>query len=144
MLYVKEISTDANTIRTAPKKTVIKIWRGVIHSIDVLIPAGHKNLCRLQIKRGNIPIMPTNEDGYISGDDSLVQGKFFHDLKGEVNTLTAYTWNLDDAKSHTFIVRIGVLPKWYLLPIGAAEGIVTALRSLFVDRFKIPEEHLKE
>lgn len=132
MLYVKEISTPITTYATSPKTTKLRIWKGVIHKIDVLIPAGHAGLAKLQIFIGGHIIMPTNEDGYISGDDTTVPGKFFIDLERDISTAIIKTWNTDDTFAHTFIVRISVLPRWILIPqimvTKAIEGLVGLFR----------------
>ena len=132
MLYVKNITATKNTAKQNYETTTIKVWKGVIHEIDIFIPSGHRGLAKLQIYHGNHIIMPTNEDGFVSGDNNTIQGRFFIDLKKEINLIEIRVWNDDDTYDHEFIIRIGVLPKFALLPIGATEGMLASLRALVI------------
>ena len=116
MQYIKTITTPIDDYVTTPKTTKLKIWKGVIHEMEVEIPPGHAGLTKLRIYLGGHIIFPTNEDDYITGNGSIVKGKFFIELgKGE-NVLDIKTWNEDEAYEHTHIVRISVLPKLILMP----------------------------
>jgi len=143
MLYVSNISTDASTTKQNYKSTIIKVWKGVIHEIDILIPSGHKGLAKLQVFHGGHIIMPTNEDGEVKGNDSVINGRFFIDLKKEVNLIEVRTWNDDTFHVHEFIVRIGVLPKLALVQVGATEGIIESIKSLVIRPLVLKQE-LKE
>ena len=119
MLYIESIKPSASTTeRNAISKT-FKVWKGVIHSIDIFIPSGHKGLAKLQIFHGGHIIMPVNDDEFISGNGSWVRGKFFIDLQNDINDIFLKAWNDDDTYDHEFIVHIGVLPKFALLAVGA-------------------------
>lgn len=132
MLYVKDVAVPANTSKQNWQRTELIVWKGVIHHIEVETRAGHRWLARLQVFHGGHVIMPTNEDGFISGDGDTVGGKFFIELEKETNQINIMTWNLDDTYAHTFTIRMQVLPKWALMPVGAYEGVIAALRSVFV------------
>jgi len=131
MLYVKNLSIAVGKTQASPATDTIKIWRGVIHSIDVFIPPSHSGLAKLQIYHGGHIIMPTNQDGYISGNDTTVSGKFFIDLNKDVNVITLSGWNDDDTWPHEFIVMIGVLPKWILMPSLMIQSAIEGLQNLF-------------
>ncbi len=138
MIYIESIKPVKNTKEATPKVQSFKVWKGVIHSIDIFIPSGHKGLAKLQIlHEGNI-IMPAHEDEFISGDGIWVRGKFFIDLKNLTNDIFLRAWNDDTTHDHEFIVHLGVLPKFALLFVGATEGIVRSLKSLFL-RERSPE-----
>lgn len=132
MIYIESIKPSASTTEKNAKLQTFKVWKGVIHSIDVFIPAGHYGLAKLQIYHEGHIIMPTNEDEFVSGNGSWVRGKFFIDLKNLTNDIQLKAWNDDDTYDHEFIVHLGVLPKFALLFVGATEGIVKSLKSLFL------------
>ncbi len=138
MLYIEPIKPPANTTEANPLVKTFKVWKGVIHSIDIFIPSGHKGLAKLQIFHEGHIIMPANEDEFISGNRGWVRGKFFIDLKNLTNDIFLRAWNDDDTYDHEFIVHMGVLPKFALLTVGATEGLVRSLKSLFL-REKRPE-----
>lgn len=139
MIYIESIKPAANTTEKNAISKTFKVWKGVIHSIDVLIPPGHAGLAKLQIYHEGHIIMPTNEDEFISGGDSVIRGKFFIDLKNLTNDIFLKAWNDDDTYDHEFIIHMGVLPKFALLAAGATEGIVRSLKSLFLrERPPIP------
>jgi len=145
MIYIETIKPSANTSEINALIKTLKVWKGVIHSIDIFIPSGHSGLAKLQIFHGGHIIMPTNEDEFISGDDTFIRGKFFIELKKQTNDLFIKAWNDDDTEAHEFIIHIGVLPKFALIPVGSTEGITKSLRSLFLDKIVVvPREEKQE
>lgn len=131
MLYVKSLDVAVGKTQTSPATTTVKVWRGIIHSIEVFIPPGHNGLAKLQIYHGAHIIFPTNQDGYISGDKTTVKGKLYIDLKKKVNVIKLVGWNDDETYSHEFIVRIGVLPEDVLLPELKLIKAITELKGMF-------------
>lgn len=132
MKYIKTISTPITTYATKPMTTKLKVWKGVIHEIEVEIPPGHAGLTKLQIFVGGHIIFPTNEDDYITGNGSVVKGRFFIELGKGTNVIDIKTWNTDETISHKHIVRIGVLPKGILMPEIMLSQIMESLTRLFV------------
>lgn len=134
MLYVKNILLPFG--KTEPEATItkIKVWQGVIHRVEVDFPPGQAGLVKVKLYHGAHPIFPVVEGDPIIGDDQVVGGKMWIDLHKKINIVDVKAWNEDDTYNHTPIIRLWVLPKWVLLPAMATEGIIGALRSLFVGK----------
>jgi len=62
----------------------------------------------------------------------------FYEVKSEPYEITLEGWNEDATYNHTITLMFLVLPKKYILPVGATEGIMESLSHLIIN--KGPEE----
>lgn len=115
MIYHFTISTPANTQEADKNKTVLKLERGIIHQIDIIIPPGHAALANLAINRAIHQVWPSNNQNYFKGDDTTISMKEHYPILKEPYQLEAYTWNIDDTYSHSFYIRIGLLAEKHIL-----------------------------
>ena len=111
MIYHFTISTPANTSKSNPQLTRLKLSRGVIHQIDIFIPAGHEGLAHLVINRGLHQVWPSNYGEDFNGDDSDISFREHYRLTKAPYLLECYTWNEDTSYAHSFILRVGILPE---------------------------------
>lgn len=139
-LYSLDITTDANTAEASKKLTQMKVNDGVIHKIDIVFPPGCAGLVKMQMLDGGHQFVSSTEGQYLSGDSETINIPEFYEIEGGTRNITIKTWNLDDTYPHTIQVRIYILPKNVLLPVGAYEGIIASMKALFVDRFKLDLE----
>lgn len=130
MLYTASITTNANTPLNAPTQTIIKVAREVLHRFYVYFPPGCSGLVYVQIMHGEHPILPVNKGSWMRGDDLLIEGPTWQELTSETNIMTINTANLDTVNTHEVLVGLFIDQKGVLLPIGAYEGIISALKSL--------------
>lgn len=111
MIYRFGISTAANTLETAKKKTVLKLCSGVIHQIDILFPPGSAGLLHVHINRALHQLWPTNSDQSFAADGDKISFREHYELTSVPYQLQAWTWNDDDTYAHDVIIRIGILPR---------------------------------
>jgi len=114
MIYDFEISTPANTARTAPVETTLELTPGVIHKLDILFPPGPAGLLHMVIMRELTQLWPSNPDGNFASDDEVISYPEYYDLLEAPHELQAVTWNEDDTYDHIVHVRFGILESWQL------------------------------
>ena len=78
------------------------------------------------------PILPVEKDANISGDGVVLVYPLMYEILAAPEQITIEAWNEDDIYSHTIDVQFLIIPKMWILPVGASEGLVASLRSLFV------------
>ena len=130
MLYTKEIIFTKNGSLTNQISSNIKAARGVIHKVDIVFPPGCAGLVKVAICLGSAPMTPSTAGMTISGDAEIVTIPEFINLRKDFNIVKIKGFNTDDTFDHTIFFRIYVLPKEVLIPVGAQEGILAALKSL--------------
>ena len=130
MIYTASILTSANTTETSAKKTELKVTDGVIHEVSVYFPPGCAGLVYCQIYEGGHQFVPSTEGMFLRGDDILIDSKEFYEISDAPRWITIKTWNLDESYDHTIEVMIKQLPKYAILPAGAYEGVMSALKAL--------------
>ncbi len=115
MIYVKKITTPANTTKLNAVKTTLKLTKGVIHQVDVQFPPGSSALAHCVINLGRNQIWPTNANESFSSDNVNISFKEDFPLSEPPFLLDISTWNLDDTFSHDIITRFGLLVSKTLL-----------------------------
>lgn len=112
--YSFSITTPANTAVTSKQKTTLKLEVGIIHKVQIRIPAGQQGLCHCYIQQGLHQIAPKNPGGDFHGDDEKIEYSEYYELKRGLTDLVVFTWNTDDTYAREIIVSLGILRKKYL------------------------------
>lgn len=131
MWYAKDITVAANTSRLNATRTTIKVWKGVIHRVWVLFPAGCAGLAHARVQHGLHSLVPSNPDAWLTGDNTAYNIRTWYELMKEHNIISIYTYNTDETYAHTLTIGLGILPKPILMPAFSTESIIAAMRSLF-------------
>lgn len=134
MQYTIDVTFPKGKSRASQTKSTLKLAKGIIHKIDIAFPSGCVGLVNVQIFLGGHPIAPSTQGQVYKGDDEVIIIPEFEELSSVLNLISIKGWNEDTLYDHTVLFRLYVLPKSVLLPIGAQEGIIASLRSLFVRR----------
>jgi len=132
MLHSKHITIPANTTEANATKTRFKVNQGVIYRVWINFPPGCAGLARLRIFHEGHPFLPVDDDAYINGNDYVYEYPVMYEIKEAPEEITIEAWNLDDTYDHTLDVQFLIIPKEWVLPVGSYEGIIAALKSLFV------------
>jgi len=124
MLFTFRVTAPPETAKTEPVKKPLKLRKGIITKISVLIPPGHAALAHLAIFDGETQIMPWGDDQWIEGADETITWEPDYELPSEPAILEARAWNESTKYSHTFYIRIWikptkVTPRWELIERGA-------------------------
>ena len=73
MIYVKTITTEANTTIDNLPETVMTITKGLIFMIEVEFPAGCTGLVHIQILDGGYQLFPATPGEFLRGDNANVR-----------------------------------------------------------------------
>ena len=134
MFYVDDTSTAASVAEADAIDTILPIDKGIIHRVEIQFPPGSAALCHVQIYLHGEQIYPTNLGSSFASDDETITFRDFRDVRKGPLQLLIRRWNDDTTYAHAVAVRVGILPKFVILPAFATEGIIMALRSLFPRR----------
>ena len=132
MLYSKRITISASTTESSPERLQFKINKGWIYRAWLIFPPGCAGLTKIRVMHEGHPIIPANATDYISADDYVFDLPMFYEVPEEPYLITLDGWNDDDTYQHTITLMLLVLPKAYILPVGATEGIMESLKSLII------------
>lgn len=80
MLFSGEITIPAGTSLVSPATQSIPLIKGLIHQIDVFFPPGNHALAYITFAKATHQIWPTNTEGFIKGNNTLLTGSVFHFL----------------------------------------------------------------
>lgn len=115
MIYSFSVSTPANTAEADRQKTDLKVARGVVHQIDVVFPTGCAGLLYVAINYGLYQVWPSNPDEYFHTDGETISFREHWELIFSPYRLSLFTYNLDTTYAHSVIIRLGILPRKYIL-----------------------------
>ena len=134
MLHSKHITLTANKAESQATLTQFKVNQGVIFRVWVSFPPGCAGLVRVRILLDGHPILPVEKEAYIVGDAYTFVYPAMVEIKTEPQILTVEAWNTDEVYNHTIHVQFLIIDKSWIMPAGAQEGIIAALKSLFAQR----------
>ena len=125
MNYAFEISTPANTPKSAPQVTRRRISAGRIRQFTVFFPSGSAGLLHMRIRHGSHPLLPYNLESDLIGDN--IKYELPEDILIDRQTwqVTIETWNTDDFFPHTVFVIISVLEE-----VSPPSWVVTLMKNL--------------
>ena len=132
MLYAKHVLFKAG--KTELTKTVehFNISKGWIYRAWVIFPPGCAGLVKVRVEHQGHPIIPINKSDYIKADDYVFELPMYYEVPEEPYRITFEGWNEDDTYDHTITLMLLVLPKAFILPVGATEGIMESLSNLII------------
>ena len=131
MLHAKHITLTHGATEATLTRTQFGINRGVIYRIWIHFPPGCAGLVKLRIYHQGHPFLPVEEDAYIKGDSYVFEFPIMFEILEPPEQITIDAWNEDDVYDHSIDVSFLIIPKEWIQPVGAYEGIIAALSSLF-------------
>lgn len=134
MLYVYKAEAPANTTYANRTKTELTVYRGIITSIKVLIPAGHHALAHLVILHGSTNLAPEHGVEGIYGEDTTIEITPYLEITSDKDKLIAEVWNEDDTYSHAFYIYVEIKPKWLVYPTMALIDVLKSIKNLLTGR----------
>ena len=132
MLYSKHVLFPAG--KTELTKTVrhFHINKGWIYRAWLIFPPGCAGLVKVRVLHQGHPIIPINKSDYIKADDYTFELPMYYEIPTEPFRVTFEGWNEDDTYSHEITLMLLVLPKAFILSVGAVEGIMESLSNLII------------
>ena len=91
-----------------PVVETIKLASGVLRGVHVSIPTGVNNTVRCCILNDAVQLLPSNQDGYYSGDGVVIDASLWYDLIVNPNTLYFVGWSVDANYEHTIGIMLDV------------------------------------
>lgn len=134
MLHSKHITLTKNKTEAQSTFTRLKVNQGIIFRVWISFPAGVQNLVNLRILHEGHSFLPVDAKDFITGDNITFVYPLFYEIKDEPAQIIIQAWNTDDTFDHTIDVQLLIIDKKLVLPIGATEGIIAALRAIFQQR----------
>jgi len=109
MIYTANITTPANTAKTALKKTIVHVTKGLVYKVEFYFPSGSAGLMGLAVFDGLFQVWPSTVGEFFISDDETIS---FDDLflkDAAPFELQCYTYNEDVTYDHLVGVRIGLV-----------------------------------
>lgn len=111
MIYTANITTLAGTAKAAPKKTTIKVTKGLIYRVEFFFPRGSVGLMGVAVFDALYQCWPSSAGDFFTSDDETIG---FDDLlvkETEPYEFQVLTYNEDETFDHFVAVRLGMLSK---------------------------------
>jgi hypothetical protein len=121
MFYSWPITIVAGNTSGNKAKITMPMSAGVIHQVDILFPDNADHNIRVQVFDADFQLWPSNREGSIRGDASVISFRDFYEMKSANNRLTGYAWWEDTETETTIWIQIGVLQRAILQPFSLAE-----------------------
>jgi len=134
VLFSYKVEAAANTTYANRVVQNLKVYRGIITRILVLIPAGHHGLAHLVLTIGDTPIAPEHGVEGIHGDDQILPFLLYHEVKSDEEYIKAEVWNEDDTYSHAFYIFVEIQPPEIAQAIQELVNIMRQIRVLLTGR----------
>lgn len=91
-----------------PVVETIKLASGILRGAHLSIPSGVNNTVRCCILNDAVQLLPSNQDGYYSGDGVVIDASLWYDLIVNPNTLYFVGWAVDANYDHTIGIMLDV------------------------------------
>lgn len=111
MVFIKTVTTPANTSETNPLESWIGISRGLIYRMQIMFPIGSAGLCGAKVFEGGHLVFPNTDDEWLVGANETIDFEELY-MVTVINTkFRILTYNEDDLYDHKQYIRIGVVSR---------------------------------
>lgn len=111
MIYTKDITTAITFSKSSPKKTVMKVTKGLVYRVEICLPPGPCGLLHVAIFDGGYQVWPYEYGESFSGDAETITFDDVYLKETEPFEFTVLTWNEDDTYQHWCQIRLGLVSK---------------------------------
>ena len=132
MLYSKHVTFPSGKTELTKTARHFHISKGWIYRAWVIFPPGCAGLVKIRVEHQGHPIIPINKSDYVKADNYTFELPMYYPVPTEPFRVTFEGWNEDDTYPHTITLMLLVLPKAFILPVGAVEGIMESLSNLII------------
>jgi len=131
MLHSKHITLTHGKTEAEATTSSFQVNQGVIYRVWINFPPGCAGLVKVRIFHEGHPFLPVEKDAYICGDNYIFVYPVMYEITDTPELIRIEAWNTDDVYDHTIDVQFLIIPKEWVQPVGAYEGIIAALSSIF-------------
>ncbi|MBA7704051.1 hypothetical protein ES703_112849 [subsurface metagenome] len=94
---------------SSPQEDTIKCSAGIIHQIDILFPVNSNREVFVKLLDEGYQLFPTNMDGYIRANNTIIASREFYELSPDRNTITVVSYN--EHKDDDFLISVMLVGK---------------------------------
>lgn len=109
MIYVKDITTSADTAKADALPVILKVTKGLVYKVEVDFPPGAAGLHHVVICDGTYQVWPSEAHTTFHADGVTISFDDTYLKVSEPFEFVIYTYNLDDTFDHFVQVRIGLV-----------------------------------
>lgn len=110
MIYAANITTEIDLYpKTSPKKTVMKVTRGLVYKVEFYFAYGSAGLAGVAVFDGLYQVWPSSIGVFFLGDAQLISFDDLYLKDTAPYELQVYTYNEDTLYPHSIGVRIGLV-----------------------------------
>ena len=112
MIYIKNITIPANTLKTAYRSDYLWLQYGTIHQVELNFPSGCAGLVGLRLKQGSHQVIPSNAGSWFIGDNVNISFPENYLMYSSPYYIEIQSYNEDELYPHTVILRVGLLRRY--------------------------------
>jgi len=109
MNYNFDFQIPKNTPEADPYTEILKVTKGVVQHVVIIIPNGHVGLAHFQLFYHEAQLYPLNREASYSGNNSKIEFDEYQPLLVAPYELKALGWNSSVNFSHSFQINITIL-----------------------------------
>ena len=110
MLYVFKFTIPKETSKEEPLRKEISLPKGVIKKVRIVIPFGHMAKAGMQIRYGEVVLLPQGEENWIYGNNEIIEDEWYWEIDKDKEVFTLVGYNESKWNDHSFIIRFLMLP----------------------------------
>jgi len=126
MYYAFSYTPTATDTEDDPHVMEMPLTVGVIHQIDILFQDGCNHEEFVQIYDDNVQLWPSNRQGKLRGNATVLSFREFYPLDRGNNVLKARIWTTLTTGFKELIIQVGLLPQRILQPLSFEELLKAA------------------
>jgi len=111
MIYTANITTAKNTAKTALKKTILSVTKGLVYKVEFYFPSGSAGLMGVAIFDGLFQVWPSTVGEFFNSDNETISFDDLYLKEAAPYEFAIYSYNEDDTYNHSVGVRIGLVSK---------------------------------
>jgi hypothetical protein len=116
MLYIFKLTVPKQTPISNPIRKDIEIPKGVIEKVIITIPFGHMSVAGMQIRYGEVVVMPQGEENWIYGNNEIIEDVWYWEIEKDKEIFTLVGYNNSKYHEHSFVVKFLVVPSQLVPP----------------------------
>lgn len=109
MFYEYDLTIPAGTAYASAARSLVRLNKGVITRVEVMIPRGSAGLSFSVAERGDHQVWPSNPDNFVKGDDVRISWAENYRLDDEPLTFRLRGWSPNARFAHTHTWRFELL-----------------------------------
>lgn len=130
VIYVKNITIPANTLKTDPLEEVVELEGEVLDSIEILIPYGVTAVAGIAIFYGEYQLTPKPDGEFITGNGETVRDPIKFELPERKTYLRIIGYNESENYPHTFYLRFILTEKEIAKPTFVFEEVSNMFKKI--------------